>query len=150
MNPVLFHFINHPGAKPLKGVLEQIIPSYITLTKIGIRQILTHLACRANVKKCDISNRAATYTRVKARFRVSAINVYKIYLLFTRTLAHDKRLGLLIAFPNEKNNLLNSDMSHLNPDHQSDSLFSQILLYLIKYPLQILEIMADMLNVSLR
>ena len=33
-----------------------------------------------------------------APFRVSAINVYKIGLPFTRTLAR----GLLIAFPNEK------------------------------------------------
>ena len=44
-----------------------------------------------------------------------------------------------------KNILFNNDMSNLNSDHQSDSLISQILLYLIKYLLQ-LEIMADMLN----
>ena len=44
-----------------------------------------------------------------------------------------------------KNILLNSDMPHLDLDHQSDSLFSQIQLYLIKYLLQ-LEITADMLN----
>ena len=37
-----------------------------------------------------------------APFRVSAINVYKIDLPFTRTLSRDKRCGLLIAFPNEK------------------------------------------------
>ena len=49
-----------------------------------------------------------------APFRVSAINVYKIGLPFTQTLAR----GLLIAFPNEKNILLNSDMSHLDLDHQ--------------------------------
>ena len=61
-----------------------------------------------------------------APFRVSAINVYKIDLPFTRTLSRDKRGGLLIAFPNEKNILLNSDTSHLDLDHQSDCLFSQI------------------------
>ena len=38
---------------------------------------------------------------------------------------------------------LNSDTSHLDLDHQSDCLFSQIPLYLIKYLPQ-LEIMADM------
>ena len=38
-------------------------------------------------------------------------------------------LGLLIAFSNEKNILLNSDTSHLDLDHQSDCLFSQIPLY---------------------
>ena len=48
---------------------------------------------------------------------------------FTRTLSRDKRRGLLIAFPNEKNILLNSDTSHLDLDHQSDYLFSQIPLY---------------------
>ena len=73
-----------------------------------------------------------------ALFHVSAINVYKIDLPFTRTLACDKRRGLLIAFPNEKNILLNSDTSHLDLAHQ-------IPLYLIKYLLQ-LEIMADMHN----
>ena len=36
------------------------------------------------------------------RFRVSAVNVYKIDLPFTRTVARDKHHGLLIAFPNEK------------------------------------------------
>ena len=35
-------------------------------------------------------------------FRVSAINVYKIGLLVTQTLACDQRRSLLIAFPNEK------------------------------------------------
>ena len=75
-----------------------------------------------------------------ALFCVSAINIYKIDLPFTRTLAHDQRLGLLIAFPNK-----NSDTSHLDQDHQSDSLFFQIRLYLIRYQLH-LEIMADMLN----
>ena len=44
-----------------------------------------------------------------------------------------------------KNILLNGDTPHLDPDHQSDCLFSQIRLYLIKYLLQ-LEITADMLN----
>ena len=53
-----------------------------------------------------------------APVRVSAINVYKVDLPFTRTLAHDKRRGLLIALPNEKNILLNSDTSHLDLDHQ--------------------------------
>ena len=48
-----------------------------------------------------------------------------------------------------KNILLNSDTSHINLDHQSDCLFSQIWLYLIKYLLQ-LEIMADMLNGPLK
>ena len=37
-----------------------------------------------------------------ALFRVSAINVYKIDLPFTQTLACDKLHGLLIAFSNEK------------------------------------------------
>ena len=45
----------------------------------------------------------------------------------------------------KKNILLNSDTSHLDLDHQSVWLFSQIPLYLIKYLLQ-LEIMTDMLN----
>ena len=45
----------------------------------------------------------------------------------------------------KKRILLNSDTSHLDLDHQSDWLFSQIPLYLIKYLLQ-LEIMVDMLN----
>ena len=49
--------------------------------------------------------RAATFTRVTAPFRVSAINIYKIDLLFTRTLARDKRHGLLIVFPYEKYSL---------------------------------------------
>ena len=40
---------------------------------------------------------AAILTRVL--FRVFAIDVYKIGLLFTRTLARDQRRGLLIAFP---------------------------------------------------
>ena len=75
-----------------------------------------------------------------APFRVSAINVYKIDLPFTRTLSRDKRRGLLIAFPNEKNNFLNSDASHLDLDHQSNCLFSHF-----RCILQ-LEIMADMLN----
>ena len=44
-------------------------------------------------------------------------------------MSRDKRRCLLIAFPNEKNILLNSDTSHLDLDHQSDCLFSQILLY---------------------
>ena len=44
-----------------------------------------------------------------------------------------------------ENILLNSDTPHLDLDHQSDCLFSQIQLYLIKYLLQ-LEITADMLN----
>ena len=61
-----------------------------------------------------------------APFRVSAINVYKIDLPFTRTLSRDKRRGLLIAFPNEKNNFLNSDTSHLDLDHQSNCLFSAV------------------------
>ena len=64
-----------------------------------------------------------------APFRVSAINVYKIDLPFTRTLSRDKRRGLLITFPNEKNILLNSDTSHLDLDNQSDCLFPQIPLY---------------------
>ena len=42
------------------------------------------------------------FTRVNSTFRVYAINVYKIDLPFTLTLACDKRRGLLIAFPNEK------------------------------------------------
>ena len=44
-----------------------------------------------------------------------------------------------------KNILLNSDTLHFDLDHQSDCLFFQIRLYLIKYLLQ-LEIKADMLN----
>ena len=52
-------------------------------------------------------------------FRVFAINAYKIGLPFTRTLTHDQRHGLLIAFP--------------KLDHQSVCLFSQIRLHLIKY-----------------
>ena len=79
-----------------------------------------------------------------APFCVSAMNAYKIDLPFTRTLALDKRRGLLIAFPNEKNILLNSDTSHIDLDHQirlfvfSDSAVFDYLLQL--------EIMADMLN----
>ena len=69
--------------------------------------------------------------------RVSAINVYKIDLPFTRALACDQRCGLLIAFPNE-NNILNSDTSHFHLDHQSDCLFSQIRLHLIKYLLPVI------------
>ena len=79
-----------------------------------------------------------------APFGVSAINVYKIDLPFTQTLARDQPHGLLIAFPNE-NILLNSDTSHLDLDHQSDCLFSLIRLYLIKYLLQ-LENTMSMLN----
>ena len=41
-----------------------------------------------------------------------------------------------------KNILLNSDTSHLDLDNQSDFLFSQLRLYLIKYLLQ-LEITAE-------
>ena len=57
-----------------------------------------------------------------ALFHVSAINVYKIYLPFTRTITHDQGRGLLfinLLFPIEKN-FLNSDMPHLDLDHQSD------------------------------
>ena len=75
-----------------------------------------------------------------APFHVSAINFYKIDILFTQTLARDQRRGFFIALPNE-NILLNSDMSHLDLDHQSDCLFSQFRLYLLQ-----LEITADMLN----
>ena len=75
---------------------------------------------------------------------MSAINVYKIDRLFTLTLACDQRGGLLKHFL-MKNILFNSDTPHLDRDHQSDCLFSQILLYLIKYLLQ-LDITADMLN----
>ena len=46
--------------------------------------------------------RAATFTRVNDTVSCFAINIYKIGLLFTRTLACDQRHGLLIAFPNEK------------------------------------------------
>ena len=38
-----------------------------------------------------------------------------------------------------KNILLSSDTSHLDLDHQSDCLFSQIWLYLIKYLLQLFD-----------
>ena len=55
-----------------------------------------------------------------APFRVSAINVYKIDLPFTQTLACDQPRGLLIAFPiNMKSIFLNSDTPHLDLDHQS-------------------------------
>ena len=57
------------------------------------------------------------------RFHVFAINVYKIGLPFTQTLACDQRQGLLIAFPNENPSL----------GHQSVCLFSQIQLYLIMW-----------------
>ena len=78
-------------------------------------------------------------------FRVSAINLYKTELLFTRTLACDKRRGLLIALPNEKIFSL-TVIRHISIwVIKSDCLFSQISLYLIKYLPQ-LEIMADMLN----
>ena len=63
-------------------------------------------------------------------FRVFVINVYKIGLLFTQTLAGDQRLGLLTAFPNE----------HPNLDHQSIFSSSQIRLYLM------IRIMVDKLN----
>ena len=77
-------------------------------------------------------------------FRVSTINIYEIDLPFTRTVARDQHCVLLIAFPNE-NILLNSDTSHLDLDPQSECLFPQIRLYLIKYLLQ-LGITVDMLN----
>ena len=60
-------------------------------------------------------------------FCVFSINVYKIGLPFTQTLAHDQHHGFLIAFPNE----------HPDQDHQSVCLFSQIWLYLIKHLLQL-------------
>ena len=53
----------------------------------------------------DVLTRAATFTRVTEPFRVSAINVYKIVLPFTRTLARDQHRCLLIAFPNKKYSL---------------------------------------------
>ena len=68
------------------------------------------------------------FTRVKTvPFRVFAIKVYKIGLLFTQTLPCDQRLGLLKAFSNE----------HPALDHQSVCLFSEIRLYLIEYLLQL-------------
>ena len=42
------------------------------------------------------------YTCKQYRFVVFAINVYKIGLRFTRTIACDQPRGVLIAFPNEK------------------------------------------------
>ena len=80
-----------------------------------------------------------------APFRVSAIKVYKIDLTFTRTLACDKRRGILIALPIEKIFSL-TVIRHISIwIIKSDSLFSQIPLYLIKYLPQ-LEIMVDMRN----
>ena len=67
-----------------------------------------------------------------APFRVFAINVYKIDVRLHEYLACDQRRGLLIAFPIMKNILLNSDTPDLDLDHQSDCLFTQIWLYLIK------------------
>ena len=85
------------------------------------------------------------FTHVNGTFCVSAINVYKIDLPFTRTLACDKRCGLIITFPNEKIFSL-TVISHISIwIIKSDCLFSLIPLYLIKYLPQ-LEIMADMLN----
>ena len=69
---------------------------------------------------------AATFTCVNGTVSRFAINVYKIGLPFTQTLPCDQRRGLLIAFSYE----------HSALDHQSVCLFSQIWLYLIKYPLQ--------------
>ena len=67
------------------------------------------------------------FTRVNGTISIFAINIYKIGLLFTRTLPRDQRRGLIIAFSNE----------HSALDHQSVCLFSQIWLYLIKYLLQL-------------
>ena len=75
----------------------------------------------------QLTARAATFTCINGTFRVFAINVYKIGLPFTQTLARDKHCGLLIAFPNY----------HCDLIHQSVCLFSQIWLYLIKYLLQL-------------
>ena len=74
-----------------------------------------------------LPDRAATFTCVNSTvsFRVSSINIYKIDLPFTQTLACDQHHGLFIGFPNEKF-LLNSDTSHPDLDHQSNGLFSQI------------------------
>ena len=50
----------------------------------------------------SVRSRAATFTRINGTISCFCNNVYKIDLMFTRTLACDKRHGLLIAFLNEK------------------------------------------------
>ena len=70
--------------------------------------------------------RAATFTCVNGTVSRFCNKRLQNWPTFTQTLPCDQRRGLLIAFSYE----------HSALDHQSVCLFSQIWLYLIKYPLQ--------------
>ena len=90
--------------------------------------------------------RAATFTCVNGTVSCFCNKRLQNDLPFTRTLACDKRHGLLIALPINEKIFCLTVIRHISIwIIKSDCFFSQIPLYLIKCLPQ-LEIMADMLN----